>query len=267
MSTIGSMLPARALRTALVLGMMTVAAPALAQEMAEEPVMEEPEESGPATSGFVILKQDTFFGYHNIAGAGVELADGIAFTMYGILWTTPSFAAGAPSGFGLWTEFGAGASFSLLDDTLGIAPQIGILNGVLLSSAGRGVAFEGIVPNVTVAYSGDLIQAELYAGYYLGLREESPNEANDFLHYWVNAGVKITEWLAIGAHFENLLQTRGGADGTNTLYAWLGPYVEISIDDVFLRFSAGVDLQDRDAAQDGLQVGDFYQAQVGMSFD
>jgi hypothetical protein len=216
-------------------------------------------QEGPATSFTVGLNQDAFFGFYGTATGSVELAPGIAFTAYTILWTTPSFSVGGSGGGGLWTEFGAGVAFTLLDGALNINPQIGILNGVLLSGGSRPLAFEGIVPNLTANYQDDLLQAQVYFGYYLGLREQRPN---DFIHYWVNAGVRPTSFLALGAHWEHLVHSRGAAAGGNeNLYMWIGPYAEVGLGPFALRFTAGVDVAEADT-----EIRDFYKVNIAATF-
>ncbi|MBX3273540.1 MAG: hypothetical protein KF729_24970 [Sandaracinaceae bacterium] len=216
------------------------------------------ESSGPRTGFTASLNQDAFFGFYGTAQGTIELTPGVAFSIYTILWTTPSFSANGSGGSGLWTEVGAGVVFSLLDDTLTINPQVGILNGVLLSGADAGVVFDGIVPNLTANYVNDLFQAQVYFGYYLGLREQ---RTNDFIHYWVNAGLRPTSFLAFGAHFEHLVHSRGAAAGGEHLYAWIGPYAEVTVDSFALRFTAGPDIADADT-----RVGEFYKLTVTGTF-
>jgi hypothetical protein len=219
-------------------------------------------EEGPETSFTISLNQDIFFGFYGTAAGAVELAPGISFTAYTILWTTPSFSASGSGGDGLWTEFGAGVSFSVLEDRLTINPQVGILNGVLLSGSQRGLAFEGIVPNLTANYRDDLFQAQIYAGYYLGLREENPVGARDFLHYWANAGLRPTSFLGLGLHWEQLVQTRGTGPGVDgNLYMWVGAYGELAAGPFALRFTAGVDVVDAET-----ELRDFYKVNVAATF-
>jgi hypothetical protein len=221
-----------------------------------EPPTEAPP-SGPRTSFSASLNQDIFFGFYGTAAGTVELVPSVSLSVYTILWTTPSFSVGGTGGSGLWTEFGAGVVIQALEDRLSINPQIGILSGVLLSGADRGVVFDGIVPNLTANYRDDLVQAQIYFGYYLGLREQRPN---DFIHYWANIGLRPTSFLAFGAHWEHLVHSRG-ATGDENLYMWAGPYAELTAGSFSLRLTAGVDVADAD-----VQVREFYKVSVGGTF-
>jgi len=258
------------LAAALAASMPAFTAPASAQEAELDPAMATPatgaqpadEEQEPETSFSIGLNQDIFFGFYGTAQGAVELSPGLSFTAYTIIWTTPSFSSTGSGGGGLWSEFGVGVAFSLLNDRLTVNPQLGILNGVLLSGSDRGLVFEGIVPNLTVNYGDDLLQAQLYAGYYLGLRDENPVGARDFLHYWANAGVKATSFLAFGLHWEQLFQSRGTAPDTDgNLYMWLGAYAEVAAGPFALRFTAGVDLIDPSQ-----EVLEFYKINVIANF-
>lgn len=228
---------------------------AAAQEPAPEAAPAAAE--GPETSFSVSLNQDTFFGFYGVATGGVEVAEDVDLTFYAIQWTTPLLSAPGP--VGPWTEFGVGVNFDFMDGALSLNPQLGVLNGVLLSGSTRPLAFEGIVPNLTMGYDDGLLEGELYFGYYVGLRGDSDTQ-NDFVHYWLNAGVKATSWLSLGAHWEHLMHTRGAAEGADSdLYQWLGGYVQFAAERATLRFTAGADLV-------GDDLGDFYKVSVGMDF-
>ena len=219
---------------------------------------ESKEESGPETSIAVSLNQDIFFGFYGTAQVGVGLSDTLDLTFYSILWTIPAFGAGG-GGQNLWTEWGAGINFKLLNGNLGINPQFGITNGNLLAGTSRGRAIEGIVPNLTVNYGDGFFEGQIYAGFYVGIREQSDNTRNDFIHYWINAGVAPTSWLSVGAHWEHLVQNFGSATGeVEDVYQWLGPYIQASSGVGFIRFSAGVDLTPDDPQ-------DFYKVNVGVT--
>ena len=215
----------------------------------------EQSEEGPPTSLTVSLKQDTFFGFHNINQVGVGVTELLDVTFYAILWTRPAFGARG-GGADLWTEWGAGVNFGFLDGDLSINPQFGVLNGTLLSGSDRGLVLEGIVPNLTVSYFDGLLEGQLYGGWYIALRDDS---ANDFLHYWGTAGFVPISWLSFGVHWEHLVQTRGAeTNDVEDVYMWLGPYIEAKAGSGFLRFSGGVDLAPDDTE-------DFYQVTVGMN--
>jgi hypothetical protein len=216
--------------------------------------------------GTVSLNQDAFFGFNAELAAGYAINDVVDFTFYSILWTTPSFATPPGGGGGLWTEVGAGLNFNLLDGTLTVNPQLGILNGALLSStmADRALAFEGIVPNITVNHNDTFTEGEFYLGYYLATR--SPRD-NDFLHWWIYGGVKpwgeSDDWrqiISTGVHFEQLRTLRSKTIATGDIYLWLGPYVQFSLpNDLALWFGAGWDVSSG-------QTSDFYKASISYSF-
>ena len=235
-------------------------------------------------AGTIGLNQDIFFGNYTTVYGGYAITDRTDFTFYSILWNTDLFVGGpgglfgtpAPrpagdaslDGIGLWTEFGVGLNFKRLGGALNINPQLGILNGMLLSGApfGNAKAFEGVVPNITVNYDDTFTEAEFYMGYYLATRSDRAFQA-DFLHWWINAGIKpwgdSNDWkqiISTGLHYENLRQT-GPTVAAGNLYAWLGPYVQFSLPNgLGARFSAGWDV-------DRKQFGDdFYKVNVTYDF-
>lgn len=210
------------------------------------------------------LNQDNFFGFYPILNGSYNIDDNWAFTFYGQLWTTPSFSVGGTGGFGLWTEAGIGLSYTILDGTTTINPQIGVLNGVLLSGADRAQAFEGLVPTLTINHNSDYLQGQFYAAYYLATAAPSNN---DFVHWWVNGGVKPfadqdnwTKIFSVGAHIEQLYQTKNKNGTTSNLYTWIGPYVQFQLpNNAFMRFTTGVDTADNFASS-------FYKLTLGLSF-
>ena len=229
--------------------------------------------------GGVTLKQDAFFGFQTILDAGYEITDHIDFTFYSWLWTSPNFGRSRvisgpdgtqvdAGGNGLWTEVGMGLNFHFFNDALSINPQIGILNGALLSSqvVGRGIrAAEGVVPSLTINYDDDHFTGQAYFAYYAAIRDE---RARDFIHNWVNVGVKPALFNlknipvnSVGVHWEHLRFHVDRIDGNpGTLYNWIGPYVELALPlHLALRFAAGADLK-------GDVADEFYQASIKMHF-
>ncbi len=231
--------------------------------------------------GGVILKQDTFFGFQTIVDAGYEIADNIDFTFYSWLWTNPNFGQSSvvsgpagdsvnSGGRGLWTEFGIGLNFRFLNDTLSINPNIGMLNGALLSSevVGKDIrAGEGVVPNLVVNYDDDYFTANLYVAYYMATRGP---RARDFLHNWINVGVKpalfdlggILPINSVGIHWEHLWAAKNRIDSSleGAVYNWVGPYVEFGLPrNLALRFAGGFDVKDDVSSN-------FYQASIKLNF-
>jgi hypothetical protein len=229
--------------------------------------------------GGVTLKQDAFFGFQTILDAEYEVLDNIDFTFYSWLWTSPNFGrsrvVSGPNGTqvdaggnGLWTEVGMGLNFHFLDHALSINPQIGMLNGALLSSRiiGRGIrAAEGVVPSMTVNYNDDHFIGQAYLAYYMAIRDE---RARDFIHNWVSLGVKPALFnfknipvSSVGVHWEHLRFHKDRIEGnTGTVYNWIGPYIEFALPmSLALRFSAGADLK-------GDVSKEFYQASIKLHF-
>lgn len=215
------------------------------------------------------LNHDAFFGFNPMMTFGYALSDTDTFTAYGIQW-----GAGTGSAWGQWTEFGIGYNKTV--GNFNINPQLGFTMGSLLSSGAtqRGVIGDGIVPNLTVNYGTDLLEGQFYFGYYAALSNTTelvaapPLQAtNNYVHYWANLGVKVTSFLSIGGHFEELYLSGGDINGGDTLdradgYVWLGPYLQFSKGNAGLRFSFGGNLADED---ERFAPNDFYKLSFFMS--
>ena len=208
----------------------------------------------------VSLNSDAFFGFYPFFAGSYSISDNLDFTFYGILWS-----GGTGGGWGNWTEFGLGINLPVADG-LNINPQVGILGGNLLSSgvSAAGVLGDGWVPNLTIGLDKPKVEGEIYAGYYLPLRDETPGPSQttlSFLHYWANLGYKVSPFFSFGAHFEHLINTGGSQIEESTdVYQWLGPYIQFAQPSggVFSRFSAGTDL---------VEGGDsFWKLSLGYSF-
>ncbi len=202
------------------------------------------------------LNQDVFFGFYPTINASLALTEKTDLTFYSILWTTPSFGTGG--GGGLWTEFGAGVNFKAAQGKLTIAPSLGILNGKLLSNGEYPMAFEGIVPSVTSNLSTKRLEGQFYLGYYAALKKGQVKQGNgghaeaasqnNFLHYWINAGVKTNGPISIGAHFEHLV-SNPSVGASADVYQWIGPYLQFSTPKGHgLRFTGGADITSRTPA-------------------
>ncbi|MEK6476449.1 DUF6733 family protein [Catalinimonas sp. 4WD22] len=213
----------------------------------------------------VALNLDAFFGFYPSLVGGYELNDNLDFTFYGIQW-----GAGTGSAWGNWTEFGVGLNYSL--GNLDINPQLGFTMGSLLSSgaAQPGVIGDGIVPNLTMNYGDDMFEGQFYLGYYGALRDETAagQSTNNYMHYWLNAGVKAGTFMSVGAHYEELFLSGGSINEGGSLesadgYRWLGPYLQFAKGDAGLRFSFGGDLTDD---EDSFSLNDFYKMAFFMNF-
>lgn len=225
----------------------------------------------------VSMNQDNFFGFYPGFTASLKTSDTVSWTGYGIFWTTPSFGTGG--GGGLWTEAGGGVNISLLDGALGINPQVGFLHGKLLSAGDFAMAFEGIVPNLTMNLATPRVEGQLYAGFYTAMRTGQVENAagsglvgvgvkNNFTHWWVNGGVKLNPAMSIGAHYEQLDYRPSGRDAdtveSSGLYKWAGPYVQANFSPRFsVRLLAGANVMDRPATDGN---GSFYKLTATMTF-
>ncbi|MCU0353867.1 MAG: hypothetical protein MUD08_09055 [Cytophagales bacterium] len=222
----------------------------------------------------VTMNQDSFFGFYPAISGAYQMSDKVEWTFYGIFWTTPSFGTGG--GGGLWTEFGTGVNLSLAEGKLKLNPQVGILNGRLLSNGDFPMFLEGVVPSLTANLSTDRLEGQLYAGYYAALRTgqrrrsdadptlvDAPSR-NNFLHWWINAGYKVTPAFSFGGHFEHLRSNPSEGESSN-LYQWVGPYVQASIPSkgITVRFTGGADITDRPAT-DG--TSSFYKLSATFGF-
>lgn len=212
----------------------------------------------------VALNQDPFFGFYPTIGGSTKINESVDFTYYGIFWTSPGLGGG--TGANLWTEFGVGATFRALDGKLEINPSLGTTHGRLQSTGARGVAFEGIVPSLTANLNTESLEGQLYAGYYLALRERA-NSQNNFLHYWIHGGYKISSLVSAGLHFETLNGTaipRSGTSVTNRIYTWYGPYLQFtSKGGHTFRLTAGGGAFGPSSASES---GEFYKMSLGIPF-
>ena len=213
----------------------------------------------------ISLNSDIFFGFYPFF-AGAYGSGPVDFTFYGILWS-----GGAAGGsWGNWTEFGIGVGFPV-GDALYVNPQIGLLSGSLTSGLGTPVLGEGIVPNLTVGLDTDALEGEFYLGYYAGLDHGNPS-TNNYLHYWVNAGYKISTFFSLGLHFEQLSYTGGNnasEDAGFDFYQALGPYIQFADPKggAFARFSAGGDLRsDEQVTESDHEQPSFFKLSAGYSF-
>ena len=204
------------------------------------------------------LNHDAFFGFNPMMTLGYNLSETDAITVYGIQW-----GAGTGSAWGQWTEFGFGYNKTI--GSFDINPQLGFTMGSLLSSgaAQRGVVGDGIVPNLTVNLGTDLLEGQFYLGYYAALSDktESGEATNNYLHYWLNLGVKVTSFFSVGGHFEELFLSGGKINGGGNLdrvdgYVWLGPYLQFQKGNAGLRFSFGGNLAKE---EERFAPNDFYK--------
>ncbi|MCU0450593.1 MAG: hypothetical protein MUC97_12255 [Bernardetiaceae bacterium] len=226
----------------------------------------------PTSSFTVKLNKDNFFGFYPSIGGTYGLKDKMELSFYGTFWTTPSFSFNSGGG-GLWTEFGAGLRFLAMDKKIAINPQVGILHGNLLSGSPVPVFLDGVVPNLTVNLMADKWEGEFYGGYYLAANRRPRTVMTSYLHYWLNAGYKVSSFMSLGLHGE-VLGVAGGTDRTGTterdisavnVYEWVGGYVQFSLpSNGFLRLTGGRNLLP--AGLGNASYTDFYKMSGGISF-
>lgn len=198
------------------------------------------------------MNQDNFFGFYPSVTGTIGLNEKADFTFYSIFWTTPSFGTGG--GGGLWTEFGAGLNLNTMDGKLKLNPQVGFLNGKLLSNGAFPMLFEGVVPSLTANLGTDKMEGQIYAGYYAAIREGQVTRGdalvaaasqNNFLHWWGNLGYKFSSKISVGGHYEHLRSNPSVGDAAN-LYLWAGPYIQFTLPKgLTLRFTGGANVMDR----------------------
>lgn len=213
----------------------------------------------------VTLNSDQFFGFYPFFSGAYSVNKKVDFTFYGILWSGGTGGnQGSGGGWGNWTEFGVGLGFEPAEG-ISVSPQIGITGGNLLSSgtAGPSIFGDGIVPNLTIGLDKAKTEGEIYLGFYAPLRNEAPvgGTTLSYLHYWANFGIKATDFLSIGAHYEHLINTGGSEVTASTdVYQWLGPYIQFRkpTGGAFARLSFGTDLV---AGNDS-----FFKVTTGFSF-
>lgn len=207
----------------------------------------------------VSLNSDTFFGFYPTFQGSYGEEDKAKLTFYGIHW-----GGGTGASWGNWTEFGLGASFPL-GESLTINPQLGIVSGNLLSSAVNGPSIfgDGIVPNLTANLASDKLEGQFYFGLYAPLRDETVSGGTtlSYIHYWLNLGIKTSDVISIGAHYEHLINSGGSMIEESTdVYQWVGPYIQFTHPSggPFARFSFGTDLVDG--------ADSFFKLTTGFSF-
>ncbi|MEM9886617.1 MAG: DUF6733 family protein [Bacteroidota bacterium] len=207
----------------------------------------------------VSLNSDQFFGFYPFFQGAYSVNDNVDFTFYGIFWS-----GGTGGGWGNWTEFGIGASFAA-GNGFSINPQLGVLGGNLLSSGAGGPAvfFDGLVPNLTIGLDQDKVEGQIYAGFYAPTRDKVDGLGTtlSFLHYWINAGYKISSLVSAGLHFEHLINTGGSeVEESADVYQWFGPYIQFTKPGggPYARLSAGGDfLEENDS---------FFKLTAGFDF-
>lgn len=199
------------------------------------------QEEGHPSSITLVFNQDNAFGFYPAVFGSVGVTAGASATFYGIFWTNAAF--GSPATVtDLWTEVGAGWSWSVLGNRLLLNPTLGITNGKLLSGGQQAVVGDGIVPGLTGFYLDDRFEVELFGAYYKALRREGP-VTSDYALYWIYPGIRFSRVFSAGFHAESFQLTRTDGADPETLYTWVGGYLKATVKEKYaLRFSAGKNL-------------------------
>ena len=197
----------------------------------------------------ISLTQENAFGFYPVIYGSVGLSATTDLTFYGVMWTNPSF--GLPvSTFSsdLWLENGFGLGFNALNGNAYINPALGFTHGKFLSGSDESIAFEGIVPSLSLYFYPGNLDAEVYLSLYQHLRDEVTDPVNrstaDMLFYWITPGFWVNKNVSIGLHFEGLFLKFGEGDFESS-YQWLGPYLKLRAKDKYdFKFMAGPNLKE-----------------------
>lgn len=240
-------------------------------------------EESPA-SVTMALQADSFFGFNPSVYGTYRLKEDFAVAWNFTYWNNISGLGVHNANTWLETDLGVNMTFldKRLSVTPMVGFVHGMLlssrGGFFPNGGGsaneRTTAFEGVVPSLTVNWLSDKTEAEFYGGWYKAIREEGgkpgaqetdalgncggsgqrnclgPGPAGargswDFLHWWGNAGYRLTEVWSLGGHYEQLLTTRDNSapGAAMDYYRWIGPYVEAKLPGgMAFRFTSGKDL-------------------------
>ena len=211
----------------------------------------------------ISLIQENAFGFYPVVYGSIGLSDQIDFTFYGAFWTNPSF--GFPQttfSSDLWLENSFGIGFPAFGGNAYINPSLGFTHGKFLSGGDQSVAFEGIVPSLSLYFTPGKMDTEIFIGLYQHLRDEVTDPINrstaDFLFYWLTPGFWVGNNVSIGAHYEALYLKFGEGDYESS-YQWLGPYIKLRVNDKFeVKFAAGPNLKE------GVYADEFYKLSTNI---
>jgi hypothetical protein len=163
----------------------------------------------------------------------------------------------------LENSFGLG--FNALNGNAYINPSLGFTHGKFLSGGDESVAFEGIVPSLSLYFYPGNLDAEVYFSLYQNLRDEVSDPVNrttaDVIFYWLTPGFWVSKKVSIGVHYEGLYLRFGEGDYESS-YQWLGPYIKLRTKGKYdFRFTAGANLKE------GVYAEEFYKMTVNIPLD
>ena len=211
----------------------------------------------PSTFG-ITLTMENAFGFYPIIYGSIGLSSKLDFTFYGVMWTNPSF--GLPQttfSSDLWLETSFGIGFSMFNGNAYINPSLGFTHGKFLSGGEESVAFEGIVPSLSLYFYPGKLDVEVYFSIYQHLRDEVTDPANrstaGMIFYWLTPGFWVSNSVSFGIQYEGLFLKFGDA-AFESSYQWLGPYIKLRIKNKYdFRFIAGPNLKK------GVYAKEFYK--------
>ena len=211
----------------------------------------------PSTFG-ITLTMENAFGFYPVVYGSIGISPKLDFTFYGAFWTNPSF--GFPQttfSSDLWLENSFGIGFNALDGQAYINPSLGFTHGKFLSGGDQSVAFEGLVPSLSLYYYPGNFDSEIYFSFYTHLRDEVTDPINrstaDMIFYWLTPGYWVSKSFCFGVHYEGLYLKFGEGEFDSS-YQWLGPFIKFRINDIYdFRFMAGPNLKK------GVYADEFYK--------
>ena len=212
------------------------------------------------------LTMENAFGFYPVIYGSMEISPTLDFVYYGAMWTNPSF--GFPQttfSSDLWLENGFGIGFNALGGNAYVNPSIGFTHGKFLSGGDESVAFEGIVPSLSIYLYPGIMDMEVYFSYYTNLRDEVTDPINrstaGFIFYWLTPGVYVSKTVILGMHYEGLFLRFGEGDFESS-YQWIGPSIKFRTKSKYdFRFAAGGNLKE------GVYANEFYKLSVNIPFD
>ncbi len=212
------------------------------------------------------LTQENAFGFYPVIYGSFGISPTLDLTFYGVMWTNPSF--GLPQttfSSDLWLENSFGLGFHAFGGSWYINPSLGFTHGKFLSGGDQSVAFEGIVPSLSLYINPGKMDMEVFLSLYQHLRDEVTDPLNrstaDFLFYWLTPGYWVGKRISLGIHYEGLFLKFGEGD-LESSYQWLGPYIKFRIMEKYdFRFIAGPNLKK------GVYSDQFYKLTVNIPFE
>ena len=206
----------------------------------------------------ITLTMENAFGFYPVIYGSIGISPSLDLTYYGAMWTNPSF--GFPQttfSSDLWMENGFGLGFHALNGAMYVSTSIGFTHGKFLSGGEESVAFEGIVPSISLYINPGKMDTEVYFSLYQHLRDEVSDPVNrvtaDMIFYWLTPGYWVGDNVSIGFHYESLFLKFGDGDFESS-YHWLGPFIKIRAHGKYdFRFMAGPNLKE------GVYASEFYK--------